>query len=81
MSVDNRPVDRRPLRNSWSTKYPVGSRVSVADLEPRLATVVRHGRDVNGVYTVVRFDDGTEAAYNRTWLADAALDAYRGGTR
>jgi hypothetical protein len=34
----------------------------------RLATVVRHGRDNGGVYTRVRFEDGTEQDWLRTAL-------------
>lgn len=51
-------------------KHPVGTRVLVVSpLGPdHEATVVRHGRDVHGVYTEVRRDDGVIEQWHRSVL-------------
>ena len=61
------------------TRFPIGALVSVG---ARPARVVHHGRDDGGVYTRVRFDDGTEEDYHRSCIkphvhaADGSCDCH-----
>lgn len=55
-------------------KYPPGTRVRIIELYdgPHEGTVTGHGRDRNGIYTVVAFDDGHYDRFNRAWLTAIA---------
>lgn len=48
---------------------PVGTAVRIACAGfPTSGTVVRHGRDRNGIYTLVRLPDGSESRFHREYL-------------
>ncbi len=66
---------------SRDRRFPVGSRVrlqlnpftaeepvSAKDIVDAVVTVIKHGRDERGIYTRVRFDDGREDNYHRSYL-------------
>lgn len=53
------------MRKPRDRKWPVGSTVYV---EGRPATVIRHGYSATGIYSEVRFLDGEQAEYHRSWL-------------
>ena len=48
-------------------KHRIGTRVFVT-FNMREGVVMAHGRDTGGVYSRVRFDDGTEGDYHREYL-------------
>lgn len=61
------------------TRFPIGSLVDAAG---RLAEVRRHGRDMAGVYTEVRYNDGSEERLHRSSIrhhvhaADGSCDCH-----
>ena len=57
-------------------KYPKNCAVVIGPGR-RPANVVRHGRDSGGIYTTVRFDDGTTDDYHRSALHDPTAEELR----